>query len=156
MDWLDLLAVRGTLKSLLQQHSSKASILRLSAFFMVQLSHPYVTTGKPTWLLFYFSVGPGCIQFLQSTDGNHGLLSWGVMWGHRQTNSIIWHLTLSWGKTEPGSCCPDLEKCVCPEASSLHPTASVSPRQLLGRPAQKEKSASRIMNSVWLLFKGKF
>ena len=46
MDWLDLLAVQGTLKSLLQHHSSKASILRASAFFIVQLSHPYMTTGK--------------------------------------------------------------------------------------------------------------
>ena len=46
MDWLDLLAVQGTLKSLLQHHSSKASILRNSAFFTVQLSHPYMTTGK--------------------------------------------------------------------------------------------------------------
>ena len=46
MDWLDLLAVQGTLKSLLQHHSSKASILRRSAFFIVQLSHPYVTAGK--------------------------------------------------------------------------------------------------------------
>ena len=46
MDWLDLLAVQGTLKSLLQHHSSKASILRSSAFFIVQLSHPYMTTGK--------------------------------------------------------------------------------------------------------------
>ena len=46
MDWLDLLAVQGTLKSLLQHHSSKASILRCSAFFTVQLSHPYMTTGK--------------------------------------------------------------------------------------------------------------
>ena len=46
MDWLDLLAVQRTLKSLLQHHSSKASILRRSAFFIVQLSHPYVTTGK--------------------------------------------------------------------------------------------------------------
>ena len=46
MDWLDLLAVQGTSKSLLQHHSSKASILRCSAFFTVQLSHPYVTTGK--------------------------------------------------------------------------------------------------------------
>ena len=45
-DWLDLLAVQGTLKSLLQHHSSKASILRCSAFFTVQLSHPYMTTGK--------------------------------------------------------------------------------------------------------------
>ena len=46
MDWLDLLAVQGTLKSLLQYHSSKASILRCSAFFVVQLSHPNMTTGK--------------------------------------------------------------------------------------------------------------
>ena len=46
MDWLDLLAVHGTVKSLLQHHSSKASILRRSAFFTVQLSHPYMTTGK--------------------------------------------------------------------------------------------------------------
>ena len=45
-DWLDLLAVQGTLKSLLQHHTSKASILRCSAFFTVQLSHPYMTTGK--------------------------------------------------------------------------------------------------------------
>ena len=46
MDWLDLFAVQGTLKSLLQHHSSKASILQCSAFFTVQLSHPYMTTGK--------------------------------------------------------------------------------------------------------------
>ena len=46
MDWLDLLAVQGTLRSLLQHHSSKASILRRSAFFIVQVSHPYMTTGK--------------------------------------------------------------------------------------------------------------
>ena len=50
MDWLDLLPVQGTLKSLLQHHSSKASILRCSAFFIVQLSHPYMTTGKTTAL----------------------------------------------------------------------------------------------------------
>ena len=50
MDWLDLLAVQGTLKSLLQHHSSKASILQHSDFFIVQLSHPYMTTGKTTAL----------------------------------------------------------------------------------------------------------
>ena len=57
MDWLDLLAVQGTLKSLLQHHSSKASILWHSAFFTVQLSHPYMTTGKTIALsrwTFYF------------------------------------------------------------------------------------------------------
>ena len=46
IEWFDLLVVQGTLKSLLQHHSSKASVLRCSAFFMVQLSHPYMTTGK--------------------------------------------------------------------------------------------------------------
>ena len=50
MNWLDLLAVQGTLKSLLQHHSSKASVFRRSAFFTVQLSHPYMTTGKTTAL----------------------------------------------------------------------------------------------------------
>ena len=49
IDWFDLLIVQGTLKSLLQHHSSKASILQRSAFFMVQLSHPYTTTGLPRW-----------------------------------------------------------------------------------------------------------
>ena len=57
MDWLDLLAVQGTLKSLLQHHSSKASILRHSAFFTVQLSHPFKTTGKTTALTSWAFVG---------------------------------------------------------------------------------------------------
>ena len=57
MDWLDLLVVQGTLKSLLQHHSSKASILRCSAFFTVQLSHPYMTTGKTTALTRWTLVG---------------------------------------------------------------------------------------------------
>ena len=57
MDWLDLLAVQGTLKSLLQHHSSKASILRRSAFFTVQLSHPYMTTGKTVALTRWTFVG---------------------------------------------------------------------------------------------------
>ena len=57
MDWLDLLAVHGTLKSLFQHHSSKASILWLSAFFTVQLSHPYITTGKTIALTRWTFVG---------------------------------------------------------------------------------------------------
>ena len=61
MDWLDLLTVQGTLKSLLQHHSSKASILPSSAFFIVQLSHPYMTTGKTTALTF---VGKVILCFL--------------------------------------------------------------------------------------------
>ena len=59
MDWMDLLAVQGTLKSLLQHHSSKASILWLSAFFTVQLSHPYMTTGAyKQYLLVFFKNQP--------------------------------------------------------------------------------------------------
>ena len=57
IDWLDLLAVQGTLKSLLQHHSSKASILRHSAFFIVQLSHPHMTTGKTIALTRWTFVG---------------------------------------------------------------------------------------------------
>ena len=57
MDWLDLLVVQGTLKSLLQHHSSKASILRCSAFFIVQLSHPYMTAGKTIALTRWTFVG---------------------------------------------------------------------------------------------------
>ena len=57
MDWLDLLAVQGTLNTLLQHHSSKASILQCSAFLMVQLSHPYMTTGKTIALTRWTFVG---------------------------------------------------------------------------------------------------
>ena len=57
MDWLELLAVQGTLKSLLQHHSSKASILRCSVFFIVQLSHSYMTTGKTIALIRWTFVG---------------------------------------------------------------------------------------------------
>ena len=57
IDWFDLLAVQGTLKSLLQQHNLKGSVLQRSAFFMVQLSHPYMTTGKTTALTIQIVVG---------------------------------------------------------------------------------------------------
>ena len=57
MDWLDLLVVQGTLKSLLQHHSSKSSVLQCSAFFIVQLSHPYMTTGKAIALTRWTFVG---------------------------------------------------------------------------------------------------
>ena len=57
MDWLDLLAVQGTFKSLLQHHGSKASILQCSAFFTIQLSHPYMTTGKTIALTRWTFVG---------------------------------------------------------------------------------------------------
>src|SRR5574340_1725466 len=79
-DWLDLLAVQGTLKSLLQHHSSKASILWHSAFFTVQLSHPYMTTGKtialPRWtfvgkvmFLLFNMLSRLVIAFLPSSKG---------------------------------------------------------------------------------------
>ena len=61
MDWLDLLAVQGTLKSLFQHHSSKASILRRSAFFIVQLSHPHTTTGKTIALTRWTFVSKGVV-----------------------------------------------------------------------------------------------
>ena len=65
MDWLDLLAVQGTLKSLLQHHSSKASILQCSAFFIVQLSHPYMTTRKTIALTRWTFVSKECLCFLK-------------------------------------------------------------------------------------------
>ena len=65
-DWFVLLAVQGTLKSLLQHHSSKASVLQCSAFFMVQLSHPYMTTGKPCAVMLSRSV-------VSSSSRPHGL-----------------------------------------------------------------------------------
>ena len=85
MDWFDLLAVQGTLKSLLQRHSSKASILRCSAFFIVQLSHPSMTTGKTIALTRWTFVGKVMsllfnmlsrllITFLPSSK--HLLISW--------------------------------------------------------------------------------
>ena len=63
MDWLDLLAVQGTLKSLLQHHSSKASILQCPAFFIVQLAHPYMTTGKTIALTRWTFVGKAMSLF---------------------------------------------------------------------------------------------
>ena len=85
MDWLDLLAVQGTLKSLLQHHSSNASILRCSAFFTVQLSHPYMTTGKTIALTRWTFVGKVMFllfNILSRLDitflprNNHLLISW--------------------------------------------------------------------------------
>ena len=106
MDWLDLLAVQGTLKSLLQHHSSKASILLLSTFFIVLISHPYMTTGKTialtrqsfvdkvmsllfnmlsSWVITSFPRSkPLLISWLQSTSA--------VILESRKIKSAIWHL----------------------------------------------------------------
>ena len=71
IDCFDLLAVHGTLKSLLQHHSSKASILRCSAFFMVQLSHPYMTTGKTIALTRWTFVSNHSVQFSSVQSLSH-------------------------------------------------------------------------------------
>ena len=68
MDWLDLLPVQGTLKSLLQHHSSKASIFQCSAFFIVQLSHPYMTTGKTIALTRWTFVDLWCCVVILHQD----------------------------------------------------------------------------------------
>ena len=80
IDWLDLLAVQGTLKSLLQHHSSKASILQCSVFFIVQLSHPYMTTGKTTALTRWTFVGIDEITEAKSshTTNCSQTVSWGT------------------------------------------------------------------------------
>ena len=78
MDWLDLLAIQGTLKSLLQHHSSKASILRCSAFFIVQLSHPYMTTGKTIALTRQTFVGK-VISLLFYGEGNGNPLQYSCL-----------------------------------------------------------------------------
>ena len=69
MDWLDLLAVQATLKSLLQHHSSKASILLRSAFFIVQVSHPYMTPGKTTPLTTWTFIGKVMFLLLNMLSG---------------------------------------------------------------------------------------
>ena len=94
IDWLDLLAVQGTLKSLLQHYSSKASILQRSAFFIVQLTHPYMTTGKTIALTIQTFVGKVMsllfnmlsrlvITFLPRN--NHLLISW-----LQSPSAVIW------------------------------------------------------------------
>ena len=94
MDWLDLLAVQGTLKSLLQYHSSKPSILQCSAFFIVQLSHPYMTTGKTIALTRWTFVGKvmsllfNILSRLAITllpRGKHLLISW-----PQSPSAVIW------------------------------------------------------------------
>ena len=75
MDWLDPFAVQGTLKSLLQHHSSKASILRHSAFFSVQLSHPYMTTGKTTALTRWTFFGKVMFLLLNMLSRSHHFMA---------------------------------------------------------------------------------
>ena len=102
MDWLDLLAVQGTLKSFLQHHNSKASILLHSAFFIVQLSHPYMTTGKTTALTRWTFVGKVTSLLFNMLSGlvitflprnKRLLISWlqspsAVIWGPKKMKSV--------------------------------------------------------------------
>ena len=92
IDWFDLLAVRGTLKSLLQHHSSKPSILRLSAFFIVQLSNPYMTTGKTIALTTWTFVGK-VISLLFSMLSRF-VLAWRIP-GRRDLVAAIYGVTQS-------------------------------------------------------------
>ena len=95
MDWLDLLAVQGTLKSLSQHHSSKASILRCSAFFTVQLSHPYMTTEKTIALTRRTFVGKVMSLLLN-------MLSRLVITFLPRSKRLL----ISWHKCEENVCCP--------------------------------------------------
>ena len=107
IDWFDLLAVQGTLESLLQHHSSKASILQCSAFFIVQLSHPYITPGKTIPLTRQTFVGKGLSLLLNMLSklvlaflprSKCLLISWlqspsAVIWESKKINSVtVFHL----------------------------------------------------------------
>ena len=105
MDWFDLLAVQGTLKSLPQHHSSKASVLWCSAFFMAQLSHPYMTTGKtitlPRWTfvskvisLLFPMLSSLVIAFVPSSK--HLLISWLQSPSAMNLGSLYRYLTVPW------------------------------------------------------------
>ena len=85
IDWLDLLAVQGTLKSLLEHHSSKVSILRCSALLIVQLSHPYITPGKTIPLTIQTFVGKG-MSLLFNTLSRFKLTAWEVLWIYTPNN----------------------------------------------------------------------
>ena len=99
MDWLDLLAVQGTLKSLLQHHSSKASILQCSAFFTVQLSYPYMTTGKTRALTRWTLVGKVMSLLFNM------LSRLVITFLPRSKCLLISSVSLSWGAREVGSPC---------------------------------------------------
>ena len=114
VDWLDLLAVQGTLKNLLQHHSSKASVLRHSAFFTVQLSHPYTTTGKTIALTRQTFVGevmsllcnmlsrwfrrrqgqPTSVLLPGKSHGQRSLVGYSP-WGHKESDTTEPHSLLT-------------------------------------------------------------
>ena len=118
IDWLALLAIQGTLKSLLQHHSSKASILGCSAFFIVQLSHPYMTTGKTIALTRWTFVGKVMSLLLNMLSrlvitflprSKHLLISWVPL---REAYSCAWHKSTFFGKYDPALWHPFIMKSV--------------------------------------------
>ena len=119
MDWLDLLAVQGTLKSLLQHHSSKASILQCSAFFTVQLSHSYMTTGKTIALTRRTFVGKVMSLLLN-------MLSRLVITFLPRSK----HLLISWLQS-PSAVILEPQKTSGSQSVVWGPAASASPRNLL-------------------------
>ena len=154
--WTSLISLQS--KGLLRVFSN--TTVQTHQLFSAQLSlwsNSYIHTWpleNQSGCFFISMLVQDVYSFYRTLTGTTG--SWAGVWcGDTQINEEP-HLALDsvLGEDWAGSCCPDLEKRVCPEASALHPTASVSPWWPLGRPAQEGKSASRIMNSVWLLFKG--
>ena len=106
MDWLDLLAVQGTLKSLLQHHSSKASILQSSAFFTVQLSHPYMTTGKTIALTRWTFVGKVMSLLLNTYIGSTFILKMNPPKTKFLCQFILTHLSIMLFSFLPCTCFP--------------------------------------------------
>ena len=161
MHWLDLLAVQGTLKSLLQPHSSEASILWCSAFFIVQLSHPYMTTEKTIALTRWTFVGKVMSLLLNMLSrlvitflprSNHLLISWlqspsAVILEPTKTNSA----TVS---TVPPSICHEVIRqdamilvfCML----SFKPTFSLSPFTFIKKLFSSSLSAIRVGSSAYL------
>ena len=160
MDWLDLLAVQGTLKSLLQHHSLEASILWLSAFFIVQLSHPYMTTGKTIALkrwtfvskvmsLLFNMLSRLVIAFLPRSK--RLLISWlqSPSTLILEPKKIVWNcfhcfpIYLPWSD---GTGCQDLSFWML----SFKPTFSLSSLTFIKRLFSSLLSAIRVVSSVYL------
>ena len=162
MHWLDLLAVQGTLKSLLQHHSSKASVLRRSAFFIVQLSHPYMTTGKTIALTRWTFVGKVMSLLFNMLSrlvitylprGKHLLISWlqlpsaVILEPPKNKVSHCFHcfpIYLSWSD---GTGCRDLLVLLM---LSFKPAFSLSSFTFIKRLFSSSLSAIRVVSSAYL------
>ena len=137
-DWFDFLTVQGTLKSLFQHHSSKASILWCSAFFMVQLSHPYVTTGKTIALTRRIFVGKVISLFLMCSLGlsfiqktkiiaSSPITSWEI---NGETMGTVTHFISGDSKiTVDGDCSHEIKRCLLLERKAMANLNSVLKKQ---------------------------